>query len=246
MIVIIFSFIYFRKIDAQENETTIRTIETLLRNEINFRNTYALSKSLVDLEKLGLFSCASIKEQTSNFAYYDTISAGACSTNLLLSFRIVSAQLISNNGFVYSIKFVKYPNIFSLIVEVSLYLILFAFAILLPEYMITIEHRLKIKLKALEIEKFMLLNQAQQISHDVASPLSAINLVVGLLKNIDPEIKDILTNSVKRTQLIFDELRNSKNTLIHKNDETNFYTINNCILFKNYSLLFFLPRQLFK
>lgn len=206
----VLTFFYFRQFEINENIKIIKNIEILLKNEINLRNNYALAKSIVDLEKLEIFSCAALKEENSQFIYYDTVSSEVCKKSLFFPHRIINSKLKSNNGYFYDFQFVKKPNIFSLIIEFFIYFILVVFAYVFPKYLYEIENKLTLKLKILEIEKSMLLDQAKIICHDVASPLSAIQMVIGLLKNVDPDIIEILMNSVKRTQSIFDDLKNSK------------------------------------
>lgn len=205
-------FIFFRKLDQKEDEKIISNIKTILRNEVNLRNTYALSKSLVDLETIGVIRCSSLKEENNSFVYYDTISIDNCSKSLFLSLRKIRAELKAQSGFTYEFYFVKNLNYFSLIVEFSSYLILICLVYLFKNFVQITESRITTRQKIFEIEKKLMQDHAKQISHDVASPLSAIKMVVELVKNIDPEIKEILLNSIQRTQSIFDDLKNEKGT----------------------------------
>jgi len=204
-------FLFFRKLESNEDKKITYNIQTLLRNEVNLRNTYALSKSLVDLENIGIFKCASLKEENNKFTYYDTISFDNCGRSYFIDLRIVKTELKAQSGFVYQFNYIKNINYFSLIVEISSYLILILFLYLFKNYVKTTENKMKTRLKIFEIEKKLLQDHAKQISHDVASPLSAIKMVVELIKNIDPEVKEVLLSSVERTQSIFDDLKNEKN-----------------------------------
>jgi|GEM_PF-3009110 len=207
----VFVFILFRKTDQRATESINKNIATILRNEISVSNSYAISKSLVDFETIDLFNCAKLIEvSNAGRVYYDSLSAQNCGEVLRLIKSNEKIILTGLNGNKYELEYYASPNIFALLFEVLLYIVLIVSYILLPGFFRKIINKNYIKLQALEIEKTMLLNQAKQISHDVASPLSAIKMVIGLLKNIDPEVKEILTNSVKRTQMIFDDLKNSK------------------------------------
>lgn len=203
-------FFYFRQMQHDEDKKIIANVQTILRNEANLQNTYALSKTIVDLEKLGIFRCATLRESGSKFTYYDTISSTECIKAPFLSARLVNVDLKTNNGFIYHLSFLKKLNIFSLVVELGGYLLLILLGLIFPRYLRSLENKMKLKLQVADIEKRVLKEHAEQITHDVASPLSAIKMVVSLLKDIDPEIKEVLLNSVVRTQSIFDELKNTQ------------------------------------
>jgi signal transduction histidine kinase len=165
-----------------------------------------MAKILVDFETIGFFKCAKLTETSNlNRIYYNTLNSSACKKFNLIEFNNKKIHLAGLNGINYELEYSSKINYLYIFFEFFLYTTCLSFYIYLKN--IVIKH--KIKLQALEIEKRFLLDQAMQVTHDVSSPLSAIQLVVGLLKNIDPEIKNILINSVNRTQSIFNELKNS-------------------------------------
>lgn len=209
-----FLFIIFRKADLNNSENVKRNIETILRNETSVSNSYSMSKSLVDLETIGIFNCAKLIEiSNKNRIYYDSIGNQNCMNFISLLKRKEKLILTGLNGISYELEYYASTNLFFRLFELLVYIILTTSYLFLPNIFIQIITNNSMKIKALEIEKKNLLDLSQQISHDVASPLSAIQLVVGLLKNIDPEIKEVLLKSVKRTQKIFDELKQSNSII---------------------------------
>ena len=207
----LFLFIIFRKADQNNIENVKKNIETILRHETSVSNSYSISKSLVDLETIGLFDCAKLIETSNNNRiYYDSFNKHNCAFFFNLIKQNEKLVLTGLNGISYELEYYTSPNLIFRLFETLLYIILASSYLLLPNIFIKIINNNSIKIKTLEIEKNFLLDHSQQITHDIASPLSAIQLIVGLLKNVDPEIKEVLIKSVKRTQKIFDELKQSK------------------------------------
>lgn len=210
----LFLFLIFRKTDQNNTENVKRNIETILRHETSVSNSYSMSKSLVDLETIGIFSCAKLIE-TSNEdrIYYDSFGKHNCTNSLNTIIQNEKIVLTGLNGISYKLEYYTSPNLIFRLFEALLYIILASSYLILPNIFIKIINNNSIKIKTLEIEKKFLLDHSQQITHDIASPLSAIQLIVGLLKNVDPEIKEVLIKSVKRTQKLFDELKQSKSSV---------------------------------
>ena len=220
---IIIIFFIFRQIDRNEDAKIVSNIKTLLRNEINLRNTYALSKSLVDLEKIGVFKCARLQEDNDKFSYYDTILSNNCGNVFFFNTRLVNADLVTQSGFVYRFSFIKNTNYFSIVIEIGSYLLIMTLVFFFNNFVRSTEQKIALKQKVFEIEKSMMEEHARQISHDVSSPLSAIKMVVELVKNIDPEVKEILINSVNRTQTVFDDLKRERS------NQLEFVDLNKCL-----------------
>lgn len=202
---IFINFAAFREFDKRDTNRVKGNVETLLRNESSTSNSYAISKTLVDLESLGIFQCARLQEAgNSNRTYYDSMGS-SCAAGLFDSFRIHEVSLKGLNGNSYRLSFFKTPNVFALIVEAFVYLFLILVFIFFPRLILNIERSSRTRLAALEIEKNLMIDIAKQVQHDVASPLSAINSVISILDNVDPLVKEILTSASKRTQEIFND-----------------------------------------
>lgn len=207
-VIIFFSFRHYERIEKQK---VANNIATILKNELSVSNSYALAKTLSDLEGIGIFKCARLTEVSeTNRVFYDTVLGKRCEENIFAYFFRQSHFLKGLNGVSYKLDFSVNANVFAYFFEFSLYLILLCLGYVLPELFIEIIDNEKIKIIALEVENQNMLSFAKQVSHDVASPLSAIRLMTSLLNNIDPEVKDLMNKAINRTQEIFDDLKFSK------------------------------------
>ncbi len=205
-IFILLNFFGFRKFDRNDSQKVNKNIETLLRNETNISNFYAISKTLVDLESLEVFKCAFLREENKpRNIYYNSIET-KCRSSIFSNLRTQNIILKALNGNKYELKYIKNIDAFAIITELLIYLILVSISLVFQKYLKNLEYDNNLKIKALEVEKNMMLDHNKQIKHDVASPISALNSIVSLLKNIDPEIKSVLISAIKRTEMIFEDL----------------------------------------
>lgn len=203
------TFIGFRKLESVESEKFKKNIETILRNEVNASNSYAISKIIADFERMNFLKCASLTEVSLNKRiFYNTLHTNNCKT-IFKSF--LSTQILTGiNGLEYELKYYSSINMFAYLLEAFIYIFIFLNIILLPS---VVENKLQefhIKNSILEFEKKNITELAKQVSHDIVSPLSSMRLMVSLLRNIDPEIKQILNNSVQRTIQIVEAFKNDQ------------------------------------
>jgi signal transduction histidine kinase len=215
---IILNFSFFRWSNKQFEHKTQDSIQSLLRNESLIANSYALSKSILDLEKLEIIKCSELIEDFSSDisksrVFYSTLNQNYCyqfKPLKLISEFSFNAQAI--NGLNY--KIVLQLNIpwQSIILELLIDILLILGASVLSRYMQKLEELALARAKASEIEKQMLLDQTKQIRHDVASPIAAMTSVLEMLTDIDPALKNIFMLSIKRTQELFDQLNSTTNT----------------------------------
>ncbi|MBC7458514.1 MAG: HAMP domain-containing histidine kinase, partial [Bdellovibrionaceae bacterium] len=213
------TFYIFRSIGISENKKVSNNISAVLRNELSVSNSYALSKVLVDLENLGVFRCARLTEQSdSQRVFYDTVLGKRCNSFVANNLLSHVSYLKGLNGVSYNLYYISDLNGYALALEVIVYLGLLGLWFILPNLYASIIAKEKIKNAALEYEKEFISDLTKQVSHDVASPLSAIRIMTSLLHNVDPEIKEILNKSISRTQEIFDELKLNSDRTFDKVD----------------------------
>ncbi|NOT79398.1 MAG: sensor histidine kinase [Bacteriovoracaceae bacterium] len=217
-LLIMLNFSFFRWSNKQFEHKTEDSIQSLLRNESLIANSYALSKSILDLEKLEIIKCSELIEDFSSDTsksrvFYSTLNQNYCYQ--FKPFKLISefsfnAQAI--NGLNY--KIVLQLNIpwQSIILELLIDILLILGAFVLSRYMQKQEELALARAKASEIEKQMLLDQTKQIRHDVASPIAAMTSVLDMLTDIDPALKNIFMLSIKRTQELFDQLNSTTNS----------------------------------
>lgn len=204
------TFTLFRYINEQEVKNVEANIVAVLRNEMAVSNSYALAKSLSDMEKIGFFECANLAEQSAtNRIFYDTLSTSNCSRKIDFFYKIREINLKGLSGVGYVIKFKKSRNFFSDGLEFLLYMFFTLIGFYLPKKYLSFLREEKRKYLALEIQKQQISDVARRVSHDVASPLSSIQMMVSLIKDINPEIRSILSQSLAQTSQIFSDLKDS-------------------------------------
>lgn len=208
LILVFLTFVGFRKLDSIEADKFEKNIFALLRNEANDSNSYALSKTIVDLENIGLIRCAKLVESsTIERVFYNTMDIDRCSTSLYKFFTKFQT-LKGLNGLEYHLFYVKSFNIFAYLLEGLVYFVLFLIGLFLPKYFESKIESERVKNSILAAEKKRITDLTKQVSHDIASPISSFRLMFSVLKNIDPEVREILTSSLKRTESIIEELKN--------------------------------------
>ncbi|MGE5085447.1 MAG: sensor histidine kinase [Bacillota bacterium] len=202
------SFGVFRTLQVSDSNRLVSTIESILRNESVTTNTYALSKSLSDIESLGLIDCARVREESNvGRLFYDTSSNKRCHMDSWLGpIRTKEAEISSINGSRFYISVQPRIDSAKALLEVLVYaLLILGFRKIKAD----IEKREKMaeaRVRVIEIEKKMMLDHNRQIRHDIASPLSAIYTIMHLIPNMDSELKSVLNLAIERTRAIFDEL----------------------------------------
>lgn len=206
-------FKMFRNNEKIEETKISDSISSLLRNELSVSNSYAMSKTLSDIESVGIFKCARLTEMIeSNRIFYDTILGKRCKKLWLFDNTFKSIVLKGLNGTSYGLTFVMGRNKFAIYFEISLYILLIILGYFVPDFFIKRIQNEKLIVLALEFDKKKKKEEAEQISHDVASPLSAIKMLVSLVPSLNYEIKNLLIKSVDRTEEIFNALKKTHAT----------------------------------
>ncbi len=212
ILLVIFEIIIFKVFRNYETIEDIKisdSILSLLRNELSVSNSYSMSKTLSDIESVGLFKCARLTEKMTDRVFYDTILGKRCDKSWLFNTSLKSTILRGLNGTSYELTYASNLNKFALYFEILLYILLIILGYIVPDFLVKRIRYEKLKVVALELDRKKIKETAEQISHDIASPLSAIKMLVSLLPNLDIEIKNLLAKAVDRTQEIFDDLKNS-------------------------------------
>lgn len=207
-VLIVITFYFFRLSNQQSQEKTQKIIHSFLRNESLIANSYALSKSILDLEKLEIVRCSELLEDFSEKRiFYSTINQNRCyQSKLLRFFNEFSFNSKAVNGLNYKITLQLNMPWQSIALEVLIYFLLVLGAYNLTQYIQKQEEISLIRLKAAEIEKQIFLDKTLQIRHDVASPIASMKLFLDILTDIDPRVKTMLALSIERTQELFNQL----------------------------------------
>lgn len=207
-IVLSVAFAAFRSLQASDSERLLSTVGSILRNESIIANTYALSKSLSDIESLGLIDCAQVRESnTTHRLFYDTSTNKRCYMGTWLErVNTTSTEITSINGTSFLVGIQPRLDMSKIILEILVYIIIVISFIQINKSLQRNRQITEARIKAMEIEKQIMLDHNRQIRHDVASPLTAINTIVRLIPKMDPELKSVLTLAIERTQSLFNDL----------------------------------------
>ncbi len=211
-------FVGFRIESAHYRQRSKQTVEAVLRNESAIANSYALSKSVSDLELLKAVSCVVITEKMdSDRVFYDTSNGRGCyQGSALRSFLIITTQLNAISGISYELRFQVPSRLNSIFLEVLLYLIV----CMMCFFHVQTSHRQKLLFEAqlsnqrlesaLTISKADALNLvARQVSHDIRSPLATLISVHHTAQGLDEASRVQLRTAVNR-------IRDMANNLLAK------------------------------
>lgn len=210
---IIFAFIFcafiaFRTLQSNDSEQLVSAISSILRNESMAANPYQLSKSIADIETLGLVDCVTLQEARSHGSiFYDTSSASRCHMNTWLGkFRTTRDEITSINGAHFIVNIQPKLDLAKIILEIIVYIIIIVTFVQIRRNIVRNTKLTEARIQAIELEKQMVVDHTRQIRHDVASPLTAINTIIRLIPQIDPELKSVLALAMDRTQNLFNDL----------------------------------------
>lgn len=220
-------FTAFREFEENESNRIQKNIEILLRNEINMSNPYAVSKTLVDLQIIGIFKAALLRQKNNGKSdYFDSISSNSKLWLWLNSYRIQVSTLRSVNGAQFELLYIRPINLFALIVEVSIYILISLLGFFIPSYVDKVILDSKRKMQLIEAEKNFILEVTRQVQHDIASPLTVLRSVAAVSKTQNPEVYEVLAGAVKRTEEIFSDFSQKKEKL----DPADLLACLNCII----------------
>lgn len=193
----------FHFLQTQQANISTDSIRILLRQEIASSNNFLISRTMADLQESKLIKCARLVNLQSNEIFADFTFRDDCNTNdWMLSGKNVEINLISLNGNNWKIEFksVNGPSFYIslwltriLMIGSTVLTLLFWFK---REEVFQIEEKKKFRLKEL----------AAQAAHDVASPLTLLN-VLSASELVSDEVKELLKQAGERVQGIVGDLK---------------------------------------
>lgn len=201
--------IVFHFVESNQINTLSKTIQSQLRQELDYSNFQFIARSLSDLEATKTISCVTlILDDFKQKTILDLTYKEECKPNIrFFNFdKNVNIKLLSLNGDSYflSFKFVRnFTFLLALwILRVSGVALVFGFY-----------YYNKIKSEKEKIINLLeksyankLIELAQQVAHDIRSPLSSLNMISSTLTNLQEEQKNILTQSISRINSIANDL----------------------------------------
>ena len=217
IILLVLSCGFFRWSHYMAQEKIRSAAQSILRNESTAGNSYALSKSILDLEQMDVIRCSEvIFGVVEKKVFYSTLRQNQCYGFWPLRIASeLSFEAKSVSGQTYGITLQMPIPWHSWILETMIYLAIAIGAANLKRHLAKQEEIALMRAKALEIEKQdkqKLVDMTKQIRHDVQAPLSATKQILKMVKDIDPALREILERSMDRTQELFNQLNASTNS----------------------------------
>ncbi len=162
-------------------------VTALLRNESNLSNSYQIARTLADLEKVGWIKCVVLTETTNGSrVFYDTSSQSYCG-----HFAVAAVgDVASINGATWRL---------SIALEAGIWFQLLA--LIIPVLILILEYMAYQHLNMRQIEHLHLTAKESmfaQIAHDIRSPLSALNMLLGSLNELSEEKRSIIRKASQR------------------------------------------------
>ncbi|MBF0363915.1 MAG: HAMP domain-containing histidine kinase, partial [Oligoflexia bacterium] len=187
----------------------VKTIEGVLREEINQSNLYKISRSISDFESIGLFRCTQLTVTwPKHQSFLDLTYKGNCEVNaLLLNGLLITRELKGLNGSIYNINLItNNPSLFYTTLWIVRILGVIIIGLILSYYKIREDKEKKIREIKLSHAK-KLIDLESQVSHDIRSPLTALSSSARSWMHLLPEDERITVRSqIQRIQDIANDL----------------------------------------
>jgi signal transduction histidine kinase len=196
---LILSFSTFRWSEAKQKISAENSIKTLLRNEAASSNIFELSKSILDLQRIGLVNCAKLFDSFENDnPFFNSVDAGMCSDGLLGRFASRDFRIRGVNGHTYKVEIQLPVQWQSIILEIAVYL-------LLALVWLEVERRIREQSFQEKIANALML-QRRQVAHDIRAPLAALKAVEATFESLPEDARPLIVGALSRISAITSEL----------------------------------------
>lgn len=216
-ILLVILFIFFRLLGVKEMQSIDYNITALLRNEFNSANSYALAKSIIDLEKIGQFECAKLTELNDDIrVFYDSPKTSEKCSSIFNKFSIFKnkSNIESLSGVTYEFSYFYKLNYEKISLEILIYLILVLIYSFFPKYYNNLLQVERTKLIISELQnknRERVFALSQKLAHDIRSPISTLNLISSKIE--DQEIKSLQLAVVDQINSIANDLLNQSKSV---------------------------------
>lgn len=195
-------------------QKVVDSVENQLRQELDFSDFHYLARSITDYNAKGAIKCAKIiKIHPENLAILDLgYMSSSCLTNsYLLNGLEYNVELRALNGDIYRFEFIALnPFLFYLALWsfrlIGILLLLLTFKLFKLK-----EEKNKILIALEKNIAAATISQAQQVAHDIRSPLSALNLMLPSMNVLPEDNRIIIRQAIQRINDIANDLLNKKN-----------------------------------
>lgn len=188
-----------------QQQSTWKSVASLLRNEVNSSNSYQISRALSDMEQEGWIKCVKLSETSNDTRiFYDTTSQSYCGVFASKT----HGELKAINGATWDMSFASPENLWLHGMRLLLPLLTLLIQVLLFNYLNKQRKQQEAIRLRVQLEKDFLLDVTKQTKHDIASPIGALRIVVKRL-DIPAEYSEMLQQIVERIDGIFGQLKNA-------------------------------------
>ncbi|MBX3033949.1 MAG: hypothetical protein KF865_08490 [Bdellovibrionaceae bacterium] len=202
----------FYFLQTNQVQTSIGMIRTLLRQETSVSNAFLMSRTLSDLHDSGIVKCVRLTEQSTGQVHFDVRFKDLCGRHpFWLHGKETSTRLQGLNGEWWIIQFESRNGNFFFI---SLWLARILITVICIASLRTYFYRFDLFTQE-QAKAEKLKNITEQAIHDVASPLTLLNVLYSS-DLTSPEIKDLLGEAKSRMHGIIGSLKKNND-----NDELN-------------------------
>ena len=204
----------FVMIQAGIGQKVVDSVENQLRQELDFSDFHYLARSVTDYNSKGAIKCAKItKTYPENRAILDLkyMSSSCTARSYFLNGIEYKVELKALNGDIYLFEFIALnPALFYLALW-SFRLIGFLLVFAAFKVFKLREEKNKILLTFEKNIAAVTIAQAQQVAHDIRSPLSALNIMIPSMNALPEENRVIIRQAIQRINDIANELLHKKN-----------------------------------
>ena len=193
-------FYFVQKTHADNVE---RSIQTILRNEVNVGEPYRIAASVTDLESLGLLRCSVLRNLGEERSFQDLRfkhSPNECSPSFLrLDGLAKDTTPTGINGQIWKISFVtSNPSSFYTLLWFARVFAVFASVLI---YVLTRRY-LRSRVQQAELKEQI----AAAVAHDIRSPLAALESALPDIEQLPEDIRVLLKDATNRVRDIANDL----------------------------------------
>ncbi|MGZ3747365.1 MAG: sensor histidine kinase [Pseudobdellovibrionaceae bacterium] len=219
-------------IEKRHEDTILGSIQAIFRDDREIQNTAYLSRRLADLESLGTIKCVEAKSVSTGLLYSTSFKDDCVDKPFFLGIMdpVTNGKIRSITGEYFDISF-KSGSILTLKVYI---IILFVLIVIVANLLVALySYRIHLKTIALNEEQLAsklldlkvqeqsaelvkikidvaiqesMTQLAKQVAHDIRSPLSALSMVMGTLKDLPEEKRILIRNATQRINDIANDL----------------------------------------
>ncbi len=192
-------------VDSRSAKDFVASVQAVFRNDQIIGNTALLNRRMADLEALGIVSCLTIENSNGSEIFSTTFKDGCEEPTSLNRFRWSKGTLNSVTGDEFNFSFKMTPSPW----YYPLFFVMFVFGLgAINGGLLLVWVAIDAKSREIDLQR-RIVELAAQVSHDIRSPLSALNIAVSRLGNVPDEDKIFIRQVSRRIQGVADDLLRS-------------------------------------